>query len=346
MQDMNVPLVSVILPVYNSEKFIREAVQSILDQTYANFELLIFNDASTDGTWDLLKSFEDPRIKLFNSDTNVGYLMHLNEGIRIAKGKYLARMDADDISLNERFKEQVDFLENNEDVGVCGTAIEIFGDRNKTYVPSEKHDDILFDLLLFSPIVHPSVMIRRSILDENEILYDQDFYTAEDYHLWVRLSNITKFHNLSKVLLKYRWYGGNISNTKQELQNSTKKLIQKEALKELFIDEEISELELEIHSFLISPYNEGVIDWKAVSEWVYRLKKAKGKREEKVINIYSKHFETLAHINRGKSKNYLPYGVRLLFKYLKKTKLLKLSILTILKVPHNVFKKSKISKNI
>lgn len=332
----NEKLVSVIMPVYNAENFVEEAIQSIIDQTYTNFEFLIFNDASTDRSLEIIQTFSDSRIKLFNYKKNTGYLKHLNEGLKLAEGKYIARMDADDISLPDRLLKQVQFMETHPEVGVCGTAIEIFGDRNEVKTHVEHHKEIKLELLLRSPIVHPSVVIRKSLMDNYNLNYDSNFYTAEDYHLWVQLSTKTRLHNLQEVLLRYRWHKSNISVSQKERQYASKKQIQKEALQQLFVTEQFSEEELEIHSFLIYPYNKGIIDWQSVSTWFDHLQQISNKSIEHVLKIYSGNIFTLATINRSNSKNYFPFGYRLLNKYSNKNKIaiIKLSLLTLFKVIH------------
>lgn len=211
---MSNPLVSVVMSVYNSEKYLKEAIDSILNQTYTNFEFIIINDGSTDSSLDIIQKYmkKDGRIVLISRE-NKGLPYSLNEGIGKAKGKYIARMDADDISLPTRFEEQVKFMESNEEVGVCGTYVEFFGLRNnKTWKTPITDEECKITLMIGSCFAHPSVFIRKIILTNNKLCYDNDMYTAQDYALWSALATHTSFANIPKTLLKYREVEGSISN--------------------------------------------------------------------------------------------------------------------------------------
>lgn len=208
-------MISVVMSVYNGEPYLSEAIESILQQTYSDFEFVIINDGSTDNSLSIIKSFQekDERIVLVSRE-NKGLIASLNEGIELAKGKYIARMDADDISLSTRFEQQVDFMEKNEAVVVCGTWIEqIYIDGRKPkltkYYTSSK--DIKTQLLFSCPFAHPSVFIRKSVLTENSLCYNKEFIHAEDYYLWTELSRFGEFANLDKTLLKYRYLDDSIT---------------------------------------------------------------------------------------------------------------------------------------
>lgn len=217
---MDSPVISVIMPVYNAEKYVYQAIDSILKQTYADFEFLIFNDGSTDASREIICSFNDPRIRLMDSPVNTGYVKHLNEGLKQAKGHYIARMDADDIADTSRFLKQVQFLELHHDVVACGSWIEFFGSQEGVLQYPVEHVDILTQLLLFgNAMAHPAVMMRKSVLDENHFTYDASLEPAEDYALWYHLSKTGKLHNLPEVLLKYRMHDQNESVVKREKQN-------------------------------------------------------------------------------------------------------------------------------
>lgn len=211
------PIISVLLPVYNCEKYIFEAIQSILNQTYNNFELLIIDDCSTDSTLQICKSFQDNRIVIIEKEKNSGYTNSLNYGISIAKGIYIARMDGDDISLPTRFEKQVAFMEVNKDVVVCGTAFSIIETDNLIRVP-EKHDEIVTGMLKGCKIAHPSVMLRKSAFIANDIVYNIEMEPAEDYALWVQLIAVGKLHNLQEPLLKYRVHETQVSSLRNETQ--------------------------------------------------------------------------------------------------------------------------------
>ena len=221
---MSNPLISVVLSVYNAEKYLTEAIESILNQSFRNFEFIIINDGSTDRSLEIIKSYDDKRIVLISRE-NRGLIASLNEGIEQAKGKYIARMDADDISLSNRFEEQVKFMEKNLDVGICGTAVIMFGEHMKDSPWKLARDDqtIRTELLFSSSLAHPTVMMRRALLVENGLLYKENFVHAEDVELWIRMAEYTKFANLKMPLLKYRVVESSMSreadkNTEQRYQ--------------------------------------------------------------------------------------------------------------------------------
>lgn len=241
------------MSVYNGEPYLSEAIESILQQTYSDFEFVIINDGSTDNSLSIIKSFQekDERIVLVSRE-NKGLIASLNEGIELAKGKYIARMDADDISLSTRFEQQVDFMEKNEAVVVCGTWIEqIYIDGRKPkltkYYTSSK--DIKTQLLFSCPFAHPSVFIRKSILVDNNIRYNNKFVHAEDYYLWTELSRFGEFANLNKALLRYRYLEDSITRVadKQRERQQTLERIYDNALNGVGFEASQNELSLIYH---------------------------------------------------------------------------------------------------
>jgi glycosyltransferase involved in cell wall biosynthesis len=203
--------ISVLMPVYNCELYIYEAVESIINQTYKNFEFIIIDDCSTDNTVNICKSFNDERIIIIEKKENTGLSISLNYGISISRGKYIARMDGDDISLPTRFEKQVAFMEANADVVVCGATFQIINSKETIFVP-EKHNQIIVGMLQECKIAHPTVMFRNSFLKLNNLVYDIKMEPAEDYDLWVKIGNLAKLHNMQEVLLYYRTHEGQVSN--------------------------------------------------------------------------------------------------------------------------------------
>lgn len=236
----NTPLITVLMPTYNCEQYVCEAVESILNQTYTNFECIIIDDCSTDATVDIIKAFNDARINLIIKPKNSGYTNSLNYGLTIAKGKYIARMDGDDISLPNRFEKQVAVLEHDKNIAVCGSVFKII-DSNTIISPPEIHEDIKTELLKDSCIGHPTAMIRKSILDNNSIKYNPNYEPAEDYDLWVRLSQLGKLYNIQEVLFLYRVHDNQVSITKKEIQRKSASLSRFNMLSQLSI--EYTELE-------------------------------------------------------------------------------------------------------
>ena len=204
---MNGCLVSVLMPVYNADKYVFEAIWSILNQTYTDFEFIIINDGSTDNSEKIIQGFHDPRIVYVRNESNIRLVATLNKGIKMARGKYIMRMDADDISVADRIQEQVSFMEKNPDVGVCGSFLSVFGTSIKPYISKrpEKDKDIRNSLLVMNSLGHPNVMIRKSVMIDNNIWYDEKFYRMEDWGLWVSLMPYCKFYNIQSSLLHYRY---------------------------------------------------------------------------------------------------------------------------------------------
>jgi glycosyltransferase involved in cell wall biosynthesis len=211
------PKITVLMPVYNCELYVKTAVESILNQSYIDFELLIIDDASTDATVSIIKKFDDSRIQLIKKPVNSGYTNSLNFGLKIAKGKYIARMDGDDISYPERFAKQIAYLETHPEMVFCGTTYKIVGNDKRITLP-ENHEDIKIGLLWGNCILHPSVMIRKKILDDYSIAYDVSKEPAEDYDMWVRLLSLGKLYNLQEVLLEYRLYNNQVSRKRADEQ--------------------------------------------------------------------------------------------------------------------------------
>jgi glycosyltransferase involved in cell wall biosynthesis len=224
------PLVSVVMSVYNSAAYLAEAIESILHQTYSNFEFIIINDGSNDESLSIIKSYTDNRILSIDNDGNKGLIYSLNKGIDLAKGQYIARMDADDISLPTRLQKQVDFLEANSAIGVCSSNyIQFNGQLEKHYFAYDRHEEILVHLLFNSSLIHPSLMIRKSCLAQLDKLFDSNFQHAEDYELWSRLIFKCRFANVPDTLIKYRLHKNQVTQLYKSIQmnaaNATRKAL-------------------------------------------------------------------------------------------------------------------------
>ena len=251
------PTISVVLSVYNGGEFLTEAIESILNQTYKDFEFIIINDGSTDGSLELIREFEkqDSRIVLITRE-NKGLIASLNEGIEKSKGKYIARMDADDISLPNRFEVQLEFMEKNLNIGVCGSWIEVFGEGYKAKVVKvAPNDEELRAMLIFTvPVMHPSVMMRKDLLDIYNLRYNEEYQSAEDYKMWLDCAKFIKLANIEKVLLKYRILNTGMTRVAETTQNDKRYevigRIFKEALAKMGVEN--SEEENQFHYILIS----------------------------------------------------------------------------------------------
>jgi GT2 family glycosyltransferase/radical SAM superfamily enzyme YgiQ (UPF0313 family)/Flp pilus assembly protein TadD/glycosyltransferase involved in cell wall biosynthesis len=216
------PLVSVIMSVHNGELHLKQAIKSIMEQGFLNYEFIIIDDASTDATLDILRSFRDPRIAIFRNNRNLGLTASLNIGLRSARGKYIARMDADDVSIPHRFAQQVDYLERNPSVAVVGSAYYIINeDGTVTGIVEVLTDsgEIAKDLPRQNWFGHGSVMMRKSCIDEVGG-YDEKFVYAQDYDLFLRLSERYDLANIASPLYNWRESGRGISVVKKAEQKS------------------------------------------------------------------------------------------------------------------------------
>lgn len=266
---MQTPKVSVILPCYNGAEFLAQAIESILRQTMPDFELLIINDGSTDNSGKIIRSFPDKRIKLIEHEKNLGLVRTLNKGISGSKGKYIARMDADDIARPERFAKQVSFLEKNPLTGVCGTWMYMI--HNQTVYRHRYLSSPLIDaaLLFTNPVVHPSVMMRRDIFPGAE-MYNPDYPHGEDYALWLSLPWKTKFAVLDEPLLEYRAHAGQVSRNYNEVQRASVQKAQEIIFNQLQL--KISEEERKLHlSLFLEEYQPTELYLAAVEAWLTRL---------------------------------------------------------------------------
>ena len=202
----NNPLVSVLIPTYNSELYIKSTLESILNQTYRNLEIVVIDDASTDNTVEIVKKYNDERIKLFTNNKNLGISGNMNKGIKLSHGKYLAIMDADDWSYQYRIEEQVRVMEQKPTVVLCSGHMDICDENLKikntrTYPLSD--EKIRRAMVKYDPISHPASIWRMSELLKTH-LYSEKFPICRDYDLIVRISEFGKYANISKPLIKYR----------------------------------------------------------------------------------------------------------------------------------------------
>lgn len=214
------PKVSVIMPAYNAEKYIAQAIESILGQTFDDFEFIIINDCSSDRTEEIILSYDDPRIVYLKNAQNLGVAKTLNRGLAIARGEYIARMDADDISMPERLEKQTKHLDRYADCGICGSNLRFFGEHigEQPFFYSQTHSEIFGDAIFNSPFAHPVVMFRASVLKEYQLSYVSEFEGVEDYHLWHCLLRVSKGYNLQEELLHYRVHNKQVTQIYKDKQ--------------------------------------------------------------------------------------------------------------------------------
>ena len=218
---MKNPKVTVLMSVYNGEKYLNEAIDSILGQTFKDFEFLIVNDGSTDKTGEILESYNDPRIKAINNKKNIGLTKSLNKGLKISKGEYIARMDADDVSMPERLEKELEFLEQNRNVGLVGTDYLFINEKGKVVHIVKCLNgsrELKEKLLEGNQFVHGSVMLRRECIDKVGT-YREEFKFAQDYDFYLRIAEVYDVANISEPLYKWRIDSKSISVVKKALQD-------------------------------------------------------------------------------------------------------------------------------
>ena len=206
------PSITVLMPIHNGASFLKEAMESILRQTLGDFEYLIVDDASTDHSVEIIRSLKDPRIRLIHSPERLKLSGALNLGLDHARGDYVARMDADDISHPRRLEIQTRFLEQNPEIGLCGTWIRYFGGTSHAVLKKPlTHEAIRAFTLLDTPFAHPTVMMRRDLIEHHHLRFDGRYFPTEDFELWTRALGHFKAANLPEILLNYRIHGQSLT---------------------------------------------------------------------------------------------------------------------------------------
>lgn len=318
------------MATYNGQRYIREAIDSILNQTFTDFEFIIVDDGSTDDTAQIIQSYGDERIYYLKKELNSGIADSLNIGIKAAKGTYIARMDDDDVSITTRFVEQLKVFKSNGDIVFCGSNV---SDNNSEPLRTpEKHDDIFLELLFRNPIFHPTVMIKRKILIDN--LYKKDTVPSEDYELWSRLIFKGKFYQIQRPLLYCRTHQTSVTVNRrhEQLQQNisiTKFMFEKIGLCNLINHEE------NLRIFTSKDYNVSGKKLKYLMSWFNELKTIN--RSKLAFPIEAFESECDAHLkrflisyftNRNVYKKVVPFlylnsniKYQILMYYLKKIKL-------------------------
>lgn len=269
---MSEPFLTVIMPVYNAADFVASAIQSILDQTYRDLELIIINDGSTDDSKAVIESFDDIRIKYFENDKNSGIVFSRNKGLKLAKGKYIGMFDADDVAFTDKFKEQISFLEHNKDFGMVGSWVKFIDEKGKRLPGGWK--------LKAPPEKIPSIMLFKNYFLQSAVLYRKDCISKfsfrdgldilEDYMIWLEIVSEYKAWNLNKTLVNYRIHGGSVTKSKSGEMQAKEKKVFKMQLLELGIDP--TNLELELHLLIRDdkPVTE-INTLKSIEKWLLKI---------------------------------------------------------------------------
>jgi glycosyltransferase involved in cell wall biosynthesis len=217
------PRVSVILTAYNAAPHVSGAIHSLLRQTFTDLEIVVVDDYSTDNTHRLVAGIDDPRLVILHHEVNEGPFVAANRGLEVARGSFIARLDADDRARPERLARELAWLDAHPDVGIIGTAYEVIDETGRPQgvrrMPTTDLE-IRWQSLLLSPFLHSSVMIRRDLLRKHHLVYDPDLRMGGDYELWSRLLPHTHARNLEEPLTEFRIWSGSISSTARPAQRA------------------------------------------------------------------------------------------------------------------------------
>ena len=287
------PKITVVMPVYNGEKYLDTAIKSILNQKFTNFEFVIVDDASTDNSVEIINSYQDQRIKLIKNNVNLGIPTTRNKCLQESSGEYVAVLDCDDYAYPSRLAEQLEFMENNPDFGMVGSWVELIDENDdltgEVWNEDEPSQKIPCRLLFHNYFAHSAVLLRRSALDTVKIngeIYRKDYPNAQDYDLWVRISKKFKVWNIPKVLIKYRVHSHCISLKAANLVEQLTCKIVTEQMNNLGIQP--TDKQLALHR-QIGSYNPQEIDTsieyiKEVANWLTILRNA-----NKNTGVYDHH---------------------------------------------------------
>ncbi len=282
------------MPVYNGGAYLRPAILSILNQDFADFELLIIDDGSTDASLEVASSFDDPRIRIETNGRNLGLITTLNRGLDLATSEFVARMDADDIAFPERLSKQLAFMDAHPDVGLCGTWYERDSMQGTVIMKPPKEDRLIRFALIFDTVfAHNTILFRRRFLENHHLRYDPDYRHAEDFELWTRCSRHTRLANIPEVLLRYHYHENNTSSRHREEQVHTADKIRCRYLEDFGLIPTADEYR--IHNDLLQFRLKGSKhDLEAAATWLRRLAEAVGKTLDlshgRIFREFSRHW--------------------------------------------------------
>lgn len=286
--------ISVVMPVYNtSVPILKEAIGSILNQTFRDFEFIIIDDGSAGETKAYLDGLTDPRIRLIRNETNIGITKSLNIGFRAAQGKYIARMDGDDISFPERFEKQIAFMEAHPDMIVCGTRMLCPGQKTPPPHSSiEKMENYRIRMLFRNPgPFHSTAFFDREMLIKHHILYDEQLVYAQDYGMWMTVSEYGRIANLPEVLQYIRKHPEQISNKHRDQQIRCDQMTQKKLLSRLL--DHVTDEELQLHYYCSTGYYKEATMTPQAAKWYRRLLSANKKRKVYDQRLLKRHIEAI-----------------------------------------------------
>ncbi|NLO69442.1 MAG: glycosyltransferase, partial [Porphyromonadaceae bacterium] len=219
------PRVSILMPVYNNGDYVAEAIESMLGQTFGDFELIVLDDCSTDHSREVIEDFSDKRIIYHRNEKNLGLANNLNVGLDMARGELIARMDGDDISLPDRLQVQVDFLDNNPDIDLCSCGLEKFGQETDVWIRESDPEQVKITMMFYSPVLHATSVWRRASFEKHDLRYRQEAFPAEDYDLWARAVFHCRLTNIPEVLYRYRIHGIQVTKMDDRAKEKTFEIV-------------------------------------------------------------------------------------------------------------------------
>ena len=276
---MQPPSVTVLLPVYNCETYIAEAMESVLAQTFTDFELLIIDDASTDRTVDVIKSYSDSRIVFLQKPKNTGYTRSLNMGLQMARGKFIARMDGDDVCRPNRLERQVNVLQSRPELLLVGSLFSIIGGLKPRYSPLT-HELIKVYLLHHNYIQHPTVMMRREVITQFNLQYNPAYEPTEDYKLWSEIVRCGKVEVINEILLDYRMHVAQTSTVRMIEQEEQANRVRLEMVSLLVCNKEMDERKRKFHLQLIKNEVDKDFSLRKMDSWIKQLIAANVEKRE------------------------------------------------------------------
>jgi glycosyltransferase involved in cell wall biosynthesis len=228
------PVISIVMAAFNEEQHIGECIDSVLNQTFRDFEFIVVNDGSTDRTEEIILSYNDQRIRHIRNTENLKLIKSLNIGLKAAKGKYITRMDADDICVPERLAQQFAFMESHPHIGISGSQLMVFGSTTGAMHYPLTHDSIRLYLMKTSCFGNNVVMFRKNIMEQHQLFFPEGYLHAEDYKCWTNWIGHTQAANLDAYLVKYRAHQQSVSVQHRQVQRETRNRVRKEYLENLF----------------------------------------------------------------------------------------------------------------
>jgi len=319
--------VTVLLSVYNGAEFLAETINSVLTQTYTDFDFLIINDASTDNSEEIILSYKDSRIQYLINEQNLGSIGSPQKGMDLIQSDYIARIDQDDLWQPSKLEKQIDFLDSNPEIGLCGTSIELIGDRTGVRMFPISNEPLKVGFLFGCLMSHPSVIFRKSFLIESGLRYSPEYYLADDYKMWIDCLNHTQIYNIPEVLVSYRQHESQICSIHAPEQLIVKNRVRLEMLERIYPNTTEEEQKFHLETFVeqkiqsVNDYKK-CIAWKKTLQWQNKLNgfyiqpHVLDKELDKYIQVGYKQYILIMYFKEFTFANALKYVCSLRWRYL------------------------------